>query len=482
MTFYHRLPRGLFLPLVCCFLAALAVSAAENGALYPHARATAENATALDRYVAQEDPAYDWELVRTRRGSDWTGYIIELTSQTWRSADEVDRPVWQHWLNIIVPDEIVHDTPLLLVGGGRNTPEAPASPDYLHLTIARGIGAVTASLGQIPNEPLQFADEDKHRNEDAIIAYTWDKFMKTGDAEWLLRLPMTKATVRAMDTIQAFCASEADVSQFLVAGASKRGWTTWTVGAVDKRVAAMCPMVIDLLNIVPSFRHHWSVYGFWAPAVKDYEQMAIMERMETPEYEALMEIVEPYSYNERYDFPKYLVSACGDQFFLPDSAQFYIDDLTEPAWIRYVPNVGHSLMVSDAPESVIAFYRTWAAGETLPTYDWSFPDAETIRVTADQKPEAVHLWQATNPERRDFRVNVLGRKWESTPLTASEDGAWTGQVDTPDTGWTAYMVELTFAGPTGRNLKITTPVRVVPEETPYTYTPAENPEPGFLSE
>lgn len=35
----------------------------------------------------------------------------------------------------------------------------------------------------------------------------------------------------------------------MVAGASKRGWTTWTTAAVDKRVFAAIPIVMDLLNL-----------------------------------------------------------------------------------------------------------------------------------------------------------------------------------------------------------------------------------------
>ena len=45
---------------------------------------------------------------------------------------------------------------------------------------------------------------------------------------------------------------------------------------MDKRVVAIVPIVIDLLNVVPSFKHHWAAYGFWAPAVGDYEAMGIM--------------------------------------------------------------------------------------------------------------------------------------------------------------------------------------------------------------
>jgi PhoPQ-activated pathogenicity-related protein len=111
-------------------------------------------------------------------------------------------------------------------------------------------------------QPLVFADEQKPRSEDEIIAYTWDKFLKGGDDQWPLRLPMTKAAVRALDTITSFCAREGlTLDGFVVAGASKRGWTTWATAAVDRRVVAIVPMVIDMLNIVPSFKHHLAVYG-----------------------------------------------------------------------------------------------------------------------------------------------------------------------------------------------------------------------------
>ena len=54
------------------------------------------------------------------------------------------------------------------------------------------------------------------------------------------------------------------------------------------------------------------------------------------------------------------------------------------------------------------------------------------------------LWQATNPEARDFRLETFGPKWESSGLKASADGRYVGSVPKPTKGWTAYFVELTF--------------------------------------
>ena len=49
---------------------------------------------ALDAYVAKPDPAYKWELKGTYPGDGQTTYVLEMTSQKWRTEAEVDRPVW----------------------------------------------------------------------------------------------------------------------------------------------------------------------------------------------------------------------------------------------------------------------------------------------------------------------------------------------------------------------------------------------------
>jgi PhoPQ-activated pathogenicity-related protein len=51
--------------------------------------------TALDRYVNSKDPVYGWKLIHTAHGGGYQAFVLELTSQTWRTAAEVDRPVWK---------------------------------------------------------------------------------------------------------------------------------------------------------------------------------------------------------------------------------------------------------------------------------------------------------------------------------------------------------------------------------------------------
>src|ERR1035441_2065348 len=155
-------------------------------------------------------------------------------------------------MTIVKPDLVTTPTALLFIDGG-STQSSPSNPDPTMLGLAAQSGAVVVDLGQIPNEPLRFADETQSRTEDGIIAYTWAKYLITGDERWPARLPMTKAAVRAMDATTGFLANLPDgpvtVKNFAVAGGSKRGWTTWTTAAVDPRVIAIAPIVIDTLNV-----------------------------------------------------------------------------------------------------------------------------------------------------------------------------------------------------------------------------------------
>lgn len=427
--------------------------------------------TALDRYVKKPDATYRYDVVKTVRGEGYTAYTVDLTSQTWRQPSEVDRTVWKHWLTIVKPDRVASTTGYLFITGGSVTAAAPAAPAANFVEMALATNSVTAELRGVPNEPVKFADESATRNEDGIIAYTWIKYMKTGDETWPLRLPMTKAAVRAMDTVSTLLATSdagsVKVEKFVVSGGSKRGWTAWTTAAVDKRVTAVIPAVIDLLNLEKSFEHHYKVYGFFAPAVKDYEESGVMDWQGTKEYRDLMLIEEPYHYRDRLTMPKYMVNAAGDQFFLPDSSRYYFDDLKGEKYLRYIPNTDHSLRNSDALESVHAFYEAFLSGRPRPQFSWAFESNGAIRVTSKDKPSAVKLWQATNAEARDFRLMTIGPAYKSSDLEDRGKGVYIAQMPQPAKGFTAYFIELTYPSGGKYPFKFTTAVRVTPDTEPF---------------
>ena len=430
----------------------------------------ASERTALDDYIAKPDSNYSFKLVKTTPGEGGTAYVLEMISQQWLTEKEVDKPIWKHWLTIIKPDEVTSETGLLFITGGSNERPAPDRLDQNLVQVARATKSIVAELRMVPNQPLVFAGETKGRGEDSLIAYTWDKFLRTGDPKWPARLPMTKSAVRAMDTVTAFCKSEdggkINVDRFVVAGASKRGWTTWTTAAVDKRVVAIVPIVIDLLNVVPSFEHHYGAYGFWAPAVGDYVEMGIMNWMGTPQFAALMKIEEPYEYRDRLTMPKLVLNAAGDQFFLPDSTQFYWKELKGKNYLRYVPNADHSMKNSDALQSLLSFYDATLRKTPLPEYTWDIPSPGKIRVVSKTKPDKVKLWTATNPDARDFRLETLGPKYVEQTLEPSSDGTYEATLEKPEKGWTAGFIEITYANKPAP-FKFTSGVTVIPDVLPF---------------
>lgn len=464
----------VFLALTLCLILPACVERNEDAAVSPAVEPTPPEMTDLDRYVLAEDPSYAYEHVRTLEGEGWAAYVLKMTSQTWRSPDEVDHTVWWHWLTIIVPDTVTSEVGMLYLTGGRNTEEPPEEPDSERLRYALATRTVVADLRQVPNQPLTFTDDGEPLRESELIAYAWDKYLRSGDSTWLPRLPMTKSAVRAMDTVTSFCSSpeggELDVNRFVVAGRSKRGWTAWTTAAVDDRVVAIVPMIIDLLNMEESFTHHYDAYGSWSPVIDGYVNRGIPDWFGTEQFGSLARIVEPFNYRSRFTMPKLLINATGDLFFLPDSSRFYFDDLPQEKHLRYLPNSGHSIGRTDALDTLLAFYWAIVNDAPRPVFSWTFEPDGSIRVRNQGpiEPEQILLWQASNAEARDFRIDKIGEAWTSSILVPGDDGSIVGKVDPPASGWTGFFVELTFPGGGPYPLKLTTEVRVLPDTLPYT--------------
>ncbi len=74
--------------------------------------------TALDHYIAADDPSYSWVVAKTAGGNPSETSVIKLTSQSWRVPGEVDRTAWEHWLIVVKPQQLKTDHVFLMVGGG----------------------------------------------------------------------------------------------------------------------------------------------------------------------------------------------------------------------------------------------------------------------------------------------------------------------------------------------------------------------------
>ena len=432
------------------------------------------SSTLLKDYVHAADSTFRYEIVYREAGEKSDYLVLKMYSQHWLTPDIVDQTEWWHWVSMVIPKDSPYETGMLWISGGSTNSKMPEVPDPLILAAATQTNSVVAKIHNVPFQPITFANDTfGERYEDEIISYGWRKFLEGGakdeDAIWLARLPMTKAAKLAMDAVTAVVKSEynKNVDHFVVGGASKRGWTTWTTGAVDDRVVAIVPVVIDLLNMVPSFQHHWKNYGFWSPAIQDYEREGVMEWMGTPEFDRMVEITEPYNFRSEFvNKPKLIINAAGDEFFQPDSWKFYWDSLPGEKHVMYVPNFGHDIGDSDALPNLISFYSSILNQTPRPDYSWKI-EGDKILVKTDpaNKPVAVKLWSATNPLSRDFRIDVFGPGWSSEDISLPENGEFEVAMKTPTEGYRAYFVELTYAGKTP--LKVTTGIDVLPREYPF---------------
>ncbi len=405
-----------------------------------------------------------------QKEADYEIYLIELTSQSWRDSSEVEQVDWKHPIKIIVPRKKSHLRALLMIGGGTLEDESAQEASSSSISWALESESIVVEVNVVPNQHLNFKDESDERyikegrKEDQIVAYTWDKYFKTQDKSWPIQVPMTKAAIKAMDCVQEFSSGDLgyEVNEFIVCGLSKRGWTSWLVAAHDKRVIGVIPMVIDLLNLRESFSHHFDVYGKWALAIKDYEDIGIHDWIYTEEFSSLLKLIEPFYYRHILTLPKYIVNSSGDEFFLPDSSKFYFEELLEPKYLRYVPNCPHNLYISeDAMRASCAFFEMVVKNKELPKFNWEHKEHNQIEVECIDDPLEISLWSAHNPKDRDFRYHEVGEIWKKKKLSKKKDNKYLLELEVPQKGWTGYFIEFKYPSLQTQPLVFTSDVYVM---------------------
>jgi PhoPQ-activated pathogenicity-related protein len=390
----------------------------------------------LEAYVKGDDGAFAWTADEPKATPQGTIHALSLTSQVWHDV------AWTHDLRIYEPkDPSTRDTVLLLIAGGDNG-EGPTTADAARgFTFAQACGATCVMLPQVPNQPLLGG-----KREDALIAETFVRYLETRDESWPLLFPMVKSAVRAMDAVQQWAGRNGrpPVRRFVVAGASKRGWTTWLTAAVDPRVAAIAPMVIDTLNMKAQKAHALEVWGRVSEQVSDYTQRGLTEQFDTVEGRRLWRMVDPYGYRDRLTLPKLLINGTNDPYWTLDALNIYWDDLKGPRWVVYLPNAGHGLQEHRdyAVGGVAALFRHVASDRPFPTISWRHSDTPDGRlrldVTSSPEPKSTRLWVATAPTR-DFRQ----ARWEHGAV-GKGGGSFTTVTSRPESGYIALFADLEF--------------------------------------
>ena len=399
-------------------------------------------------FLAKPSPSH-WKVLRVDNGQT----EIELTSQTWQGG------AWTHRILVQQPPKIeFKGTGVLYITG-----DGPRDGDRAQIRLlSAATGMPVAMLFGVPNQPIW------DMREDDLIAHTFEKYLATKDASWPLLFPMAKSAIKAMDAVEGATKNSANpLRKFLVTGASKRGWTTWFVGASgDKRVAGIAPMVYDNLNIPVQMRHQIGSWGKYSLMIDDYTRRGLQAKLETKLGQKLSTMVDPFSYRGTIKVPTLIVNGGNDPYWTVDALGKYWGELRQPKWARVIPNVGHDLGGGIlAIESIGMFGRSLAGAFKMP--DWSAKtwkeESGTYMTQFDiRSPGFVsgRVWVNSSPTM-DFRDTL----WESTAqISISEPSGDKGAKPAirfmpKSAGNQAVLVEARFRFG-GREFSLTQPVRV----------------------
>ncbi|WP_423127052.1 PhoPQ-activated pathogenicity-related family protein [Gaoshiqia sp. Z1-71] len=445
--------KQLFLGFLILFYSFTTVVAGENKPVTPE--------TALRSYLQQADKTLKWEIQDQTNIDGINLYRTIFTSQQWRGID------WIHEMMILVPDIVEYNDALLFITGGRVTDGQPSTHQWTDdlvsafSHVAKTNKAIVAIVWQVPNQPLY-----DNLTEDALISYTLHNYLNDKDYTWPLLFPMTRSAIGAMDVIQHFSKKELKkkVNYFVVSGASKRGWTTWLTGASDKRVKAIGPMVIDVLNMPVNVDYQKEVWGDYSIEIQDYVNLGIAQQLSSPGGNELVTMIDPYSYRKSLTMPKMIFMGTNDPYWPVDAVKNYIDSIPGNNFICYTPNAAHNLGdKKKAFTTLSAFFGITITNGNYPVCDYSISEENgKIILTVKSTPEILRnavLW-SSGSEDQDFR----DEEWSGQSLDAAEKAEITVEIDYPSSGYKAFYVDLEYQAPFGGDYTQSTRMFVTTEK------------------
>jgi PhoPQ-activated pathogenicity-related protein len=237
------------------------------------------------------------------------------------------------------------------------------------------------------------------------------------------------------------------VNQFVVTGASKRGWTTWLTGAHDSRVKAIAPMVIDMLNWDLNIDYHKVTWGDYSIQIEDYVKLGIAQKANTPEGQKVTKMVDPYSYRSLLTMPKMLFMGTNDEYWPVDAIKNYIDSIPGNNYICYTPNAGHGLGDKrTALTTLSAFFGTTITNSVYPKCDYSVSEENgkiLLKIQANAEfLEDASLWSASSNDR-EFR----DKTWTSVSLGKANVSEFSQEIEYPANGFKAFYLDLKYKAP-----------------------------------
>lgn len=372
-------------------------------------------------------------------------YEIDFTSQTWQGIQ------WKHKILLQMPAvPTPHKTVILFITG-----DGPRAGDYTVLAaLSASTGMPIAMLFDIPNQPIW------NMKEDDLIAHTFEKYIESGDDSWPLLFPMAKSAIKAMDVTQTVGKENAlQFDNFVVSGASKRGWTTWmTAASGDRRVIGIAPMVYNNLNLPSQMKHQIDSWGQYSEQIADYTRRGIQAKLSTPRGRELSEMVDPFTYRSGIKIPTMIVNGANDPYWTVDAESKYWSELKQPKWLLDVPNAGHGLedrvrVIS----SVGAFARSLAGEFKMPTLSSNW-----VRDTQSHTLTLKYTWKGIQFDKITlWKVEASSLDFRPEKWIPFEVDAKNPRVVLDPTKNSATFAEFKVTA-NGKSFTVSTPVNVAP--------------------
>lgn len=235
---------------------------------------------------------------------------------------------------------------------------------------------------------------------------------------------------------------------------------------------------------MPNINHQWQAYGGWSFALDDYLDEGVMKYLNSKKFLDLAAVVDPFSYLDRLTMPKLLICSTGDEFFLPDSPQYFYSSLKGENHLRMVPNAEHSLIghQADVVLSIATFYQLVLDNTPRPQISWDLVKSNTtasitLKLLDNYQPLQVKMWYAHTLSfvQRDFRLVICDDLthclepvfWYDEVLTPVSNGVYQVSMDAPQHGWVGFMIEVLYRFGEQDDLVLTSEVNVVPDRLPF---------------
>jgi PhoPQ-activated pathogenicity-related protein/PKD repeat protein len=428
----------------------------------------------LEEYVHHtglDDFDYAFDLSAETRTSSSVGHFLDMSSGAWHDGSALtylEEGQWQHNLIIDEPAVPTSTTAFLFITSGM----VEDAEDAFIIALGQNTQTVTVVMDNMASyDGLSIVDA-----EDELIAASFQQYLisegiGTADSTWPVLLPMARGIVRAMDTVQEYLTANSNrhvvVDNFVLYGQGNQAWAAWLAAAADTRVKGVISLDFEGFNLTKQFGAHYDAYGTYDIALKPFTDLIIFSGYSSGSLRSLYDLIDPLSYKENLDMPKYVARGTGTPIWLPDAHRYYWSELSGEKYLNYSANVGLVIEEGDGEEegedpqnlaqSVVSFYRTIVTDQIdRPAFSYEFEADNRVVVQTEMEPTYVRLWQADNELLRDFRqagenvdssipVNTDAPGWRFVELV-SDSNRFVAEVQVPETGWRGFFVEVSFAG------------------------------------